>query len=279
MLKSSLPGLRDQIDALESGWSRSSILENAETPAVITTGWPDVDAALPRGGLARGVLHEWYADLSHAGAEPAARHTARHTTWHAPLCILIHLAHAALHAHPSSDTRDDGRCVVWVGDHALPAPGALNPDLLRRSLFIHTPDADARLWAIDLALRNPAVTAVVADAAALGHAAHRRLQLAAAAGAALALLTRPPREHRAFSSATTRWRITPITPDTLAPTRQPHEQRWHVELLRCKGMRPAPRPHAWTIQRDHATRHLRLAPHLDRRPQTTDTPQPTGHTA
>ncbi len=100
--------------------------------------------------------------------------------------------------------------------------------LLKRSLFIDPPDDASRLWAIDLALRCPAIIVVVADGSGLRMAETRRLQLAAEASRGLALLARPPDELAELSAATTRWRVGPAP----SPTGRP---RWFVELLRCKG--------------------------------------------
>lgn len=86
---------------------------------------------------------------------------------------------------------------------------------------------------MDLALRSPAVAAVIADASGLDMASSRRLQLAAEAGlerggGGLALLVRPPDEARELSAAATRWRVACV-PAT------GRSARWSLELLRRKG--------------------------------------------
>ncbi|MHC5023559.1 MAG: hypothetical protein ACYTGG_06560, partial [Planctomycetota bacterium] len=102
--------------------------------------------------------------------------------------------------------------------------------LLRRSLFVDPPDGAARLWAIDLAARCPAVAAVVADGRGLRLAHTRRLQLAAERSGSLVLLARPPGELRELSVAGTRWRLERTRSSGANP-------RWRLELLRCKGSR------------------------------------------
>ena len=129
----------------------------------------------------------------------------------------------------------DARPVLWVGRRVWPYPrglvrttaGARSRWLLERSLFVDADDDGARLWAIDLALRCRALAAVVADAHGLPMAASRRLQLAAEAGDALALLARPPDELHAPSAAAVRWLV----------AREPGEVRpaWRVTLRRAKG--------------------------------------------
>ena len=141
--------------------------------------------------------------------------------------------------------------VVWIGRRIRPYPhlllrghggigriagfrqstaNARDRLLLERSLFIDPPDDGTRLWAIDLALRCDAVTAVIADGRGLSMPQTRRLQLAAEASGALVLLARPPEEEAELSAAMTRWRITPAPSSTDRP-------RWIIELLRRKGAR------------------------------------------
>ena len=102
---------------------------------------------------------------------------------------------------------------------------------LDQHLFVDPPDAATRLWAIDLALRCPAVAVTVADGSRLDMAATRRLQLAAHAGGGLGLLARPPWEISELSAAATRWSIRVCPSRTGRPN-------WKIRLLRCKGMRP-----------------------------------------
>lgn len=120
----------------------------------------------------------------------------------------------------------------------------VSPDLLARSLFIDPPDDAVRLWAIDLALRCPALAAVVADGRGLTMPASRRLQLAAeksasgVGGGPLVLLARPPSERGVPSVAGTRWLVereagSPPWGETASETTA--NPRWCVEVLRWKG--------------------------------------------
>ncbi len=175
--------------------------------------------------------------------------------WHPPLAVLIGVARDAMR----DAARGETGLVVWVGPACWPYPHALTrreqgggacteDDLRRRSLFIDARRPAERVWAIDLALRSPAVSVVVADGSGLAMPESRRLQLAAGGGTgnALALLARPPWEERELSAAKTRWRVTP-------QRTQSNEQAWTVELLRCKGLQPEEDARRWTVRRDHAT--------------------------
>ncbi len=137
--------------------------------------------------------------------------------------------------------------------------------LCLQSIFVDPGNDVERVWAIDLALRSPAVATVVADGSGLKMAQSRRLQVAAMSGGgrdgggALALLARPPRELRQHSVAATRWlvRDQPTIDECDEIDEQP---RWAVELLRCKGVQPVSEgARRWTVQRDHETGAVRLA--------------------
>jgi len=250
--------------------------------ATVPTGWPAVDAALtptqspalgepagpdadvPAHGLMRGKVHEWFGlALGEAGpGEPRSGRGnlagAARAPWRPPLCILSHLVwQALLPRRQGLDLRGSASRVAWIGRRVWPYPhillrGAHAPDeqLLTRSLLVDPPDGASRLWAIDLALRCPAVAAVVADGSGLGMSETRRLQLAAEAGSrngggGFALLARPPGEARELSAAATRWWVEPAP----APNGRP---RWTIELRRVKGMQGSPSGHRWTLEWDHA---------------------------
>jgi protein ImuA len=101
---------------------------------------------------------------------------------------------------------------------------------------------------------------VVADGSRLTLNETRRLQLAAEAGGALGLLLRPAHEIQELSAARTRWRVGPaLSADS--------DQRWTVDLLRCKGLRPTESgARRWAVQRSHATGDVRVAPEAADRP-------------
>lgn len=208
----------------------------------------------PTGGLQRGAIHEWFgvadgAADSHTGArsgdhvnERIGKRSHRRIScrvsrrfWTPPLCLMIHLAWQALlaGANGNSDAYRHRR-VAWVGRKCWPYGRSLiRPNLgkdgrrlLEQSLFIDTDSANPNstrrgegvTWVVDLALRNPAVTAVIADGSGLDMAATRRLQLAAESGitnqqhgqgGAIALLARPPDERHVLSAAATRWWVQP----------------------------------------------------------------------
>jgi protein ImuA len=179
------------------------------------------DLPLPGGGLARAAVHEVLAMAPGCGAA---------------FCALL-LART-------------GGTVLWIAgrrDELLAwPPGLARCGLVPANLILvraeRWPDA---LWAMEEALRCPAVTGAVLALTwepnpegdnRLDLTATRRLQLAAEAGGALGLLLRPDTAHPAPTAAVTRWRIGPL------PTAQAgaglDEPRWQLELLRVRGGTP-----------------------------------------
>lgn len=121
-----------------------------------------------------------------------------------------------------------------VDDPLAEADAGAGDLLLRRSILVDPPNDAARLWAIELAARSPAVAAVVADGRRLRMTHSRRLQLAAAAGSALVLLARPPEERAMPSAATARWSVERARPDDVAGGAG-GAPAWTLRLERWKG--------------------------------------------
>jgi protein ImuA len=163
-------------------------------------------------GLRVRALHEWFA----GGSE------SHDPDWSPPLLPLIDLVRRGFVAGLVSR-------IVWIGGRVFPYPLTLarHEGMLPASVFVDPPSAAARLWAIDLALRCGAPTAVVADGQGFTLPHTRRLQLAASAGRGIALLARPSSESHTLSAATTRWRV------ESCPS---HNSRvgWTLTLLRNK---------------------------------------------
>ncbi len=221
--------------------------------------------------LARGVVHEWFDVAAEGegegeGGRPAAGHP-----WLPPLCLFAHIVTLTLAAAPAG-------WALWIGRRCWPTPHALfrcgGRPLLARSIFVDPPDERSRLMAIDLAVRCPAAAAVVGDGSGLSMAASRRFQVAAGEGRALVMLARPAHEAAALSAAAARWAVRCVPSDRDGP-------RWTVELLRCKGVRPADgaqRP--WTAEwrghrhHHHGTGALAVSSDVARGPA--EAPRPAG---
>ena len=263
----SLDELAEQVQQIED---RRSPLHGTLLPQV-ASGWDELDQTLD-GGLPRGVVQEWFSP--HAP----------------PLCIVGHLAWRALRHEPAGWVMWIGRS-VWAYPPALRGEGEschlpfaichlslaqdarlaaarwqmandksqMTNSLFARAAWIDPATSDDRLWAIDQAVRCPAVTAVIADGAGLNMAATRRLQLAAGAGNALVMLLRPESERADLSAAAMRWLVSP----SRSPNRNP---RWNVELLRHKGHRLQGTQRSWLVETDRAEGLVHLPASLRDRP-------------
>jgi protein ImuA len=199
----------------------------AVTPCPL--GLPALDAALG-GGLPRGCLQEVIpADGGAAAAGFAAFLLAR----------LV------------GQVGERGRGVLWasLGEGDLYPPGlarfGLDPAAM---ILLSAPSPAELLWAMEEALRSPALAGVVGEVDRIDLTAGRRLQLAAAAGGGVGfLLLRADRPPAAVSTAALRWRV------GAGPDRS-----WHVELLRRRGGRPG----AWILEREDETDRLLVAAEL-----------------
>src|SRR5262245_28451788 len=213
-----LARLRARIRRLEQGG-------RAETKA-LSLGLAELDAALPEGGLPLGAVHELVAADAADGAVSglAAR-------W-------LGLA----------QRREPGKWVLWCGrTERLYGPGLrlAGLDPIRLVTVRVTRDEDA-LWVLEAALRCRDLAGAVAEIDRLDLAQSRRLQLAAEAGGIGFLLRTPGVAHGdglGASAAVTRWRVAALpsagsAPGVLAPP------RWRLELMRCRGGRPA----SWIVE-------------------------------
>jgi protein ImuA len=140
---------------------------------------------------------------------------------------------------------------------ALYGPGLVAYGLDSARLVIANPRhlRDA-LWTLEEALRSGIFSAVIGEAETLPPIAARRLQLAAEAHGAAALLLLP----HACSPAVgvSRWRV------TSAPS-----GAWHVELTRCRSGASG----TWLVEWNNATHRFDLAALSGKRP---DTPASSG---
>ena len=193
----------------------------------IPTGIAALDERLPGGGWPRGALTEILAAREGMGA--------------------LRLLAPALAAWSRAE-----RWLVFVSPPYLPYPPALAAfDIdLDRVLLVREPDRKRMLWALEQALRSGACGAVLGWLAQADMPVLRRLQLAAAAGAALGFLFRPQAAARTASPAALRLLIDATPAHTT------------VQLLKCRGAAPtAPIPVTLPCTPTPPARHTPL-PHL-----------------
>lgn len=166
----------------------------------IATSHEELDRRLPRGGWPLGCLIELLSAVQGIGELGLL------------LPALCRLA-------------QDGRYIAWIAPPYIPyAPALAGRGVpLERLLIIHTASPAESLWAMEQALRCPAVGAVLAWPPALVDKSLRRLQLAAEAGGSLAILHRPLTAAQEPSPAALRLRL------------QPHPHALGIHILKARG--------------------------------------------
>lgn len=223
-------------------------------------GVPAIDRALPGGGLRLGGIHEVVGDESATGfcaallarAGGAGGRSAGRSDGRGP---------RPAGARPGSRTAAGALLWLAEGDD-LYAPGLVRYGIGPGQLLVVSGlrRQDDMLWAMEEALRCRAVSGVVAEIGQIGLIAGRRLMLAAEGTGVLGLvLSRRARGRGGgvgVRAAISRWRVTAVPGRTAIGETGPPDQRsngrkqpetgrtrWHVELLHCRGGRPA----EWTV--------------------------------
>ncbi|HEY1795212.1 MAG TPA: damage-inducible protein [Stellaceae bacterium] len=200
---------------------------------VLPFGVAAFDRALPGGGLQLGAVHEI---MGVGGDEEDGAAVAGFTAGI--------LARIGLHG-------DKTGAVLWC----LKRPDLYGPGLAAHGLdparlvLVSTPRDDRILWALEEGLRagrRAGLAAVVGEIGRLPMVASRRLQLAAERAGVTVLLLRRWRtageaaaERDRPSAATTRWRVASVPSAAIEGEPGIGRPRWRVELLRCRGGRPA----------------------------------------
>ena len=225
-----------------------------------------VDQGLPGGGIAACGLHEIAdAALAPGVGEPGAREACAEPCaepWAEPGAepglgedgaatgFAAFLAGRLVRARGDRGMR--AAAAVWIAaDGGVYPPGlvrfGLSPDAL---VHVHAPRPKDRLWALEECLRSGAVAVAVADLDPVGMTAARRLQLAAEAGGAAALVLHRAGAARSGrgtglppSPALTRWRVAsaPARPTPLPSQDQRQAaggEQWRLDLVRCRDGRP-----------------------------------------
>lgn len=184
---------------------------------------PEIDNALPQGGLQCGAIHEFYYQ-DPTGNVPSTI---------ALPTLLARSAIDAYYASPASawDRTNSGAppfFIAWIGRRSWPTPFAIPQHLLSSCLFIDPPDEKLTLWAIETALRSPLIKLVIAECPRIPLIATRRFSLCAKANGTTALLLRAPKDLHMPSSSTTKWSLAPLPSSHLFPL-------WSLTLERSKG--------------------------------------------
>ena len=229
-----IEALRQQLAHWENAAFRRHSSEDPtflERVPALPSGCPVLDRALPEKGFRPGTLVEW---LSHGEGDGTAT-------------LAFRAAAAALRTAAGTvvvlDRTGEFYPLAAVAQGIEPA----------RLIVVHPGNKTDHTWALDQALRCPAVAAVVAWPESLDGKldgrTFRRLQLAVEQGGGLGLLIRPQGVRPQPSWADVRLLVEPL------PSKSPYGRmrRMRVVLLRCRGGRGE---QAVEVEVDHETHPL-----------------------
>ncbi len=241
-----LTWLRERISVLEQHAAAQSSCNAREA---ISLGLPELDSALPNGGLKLAGLHEVIAVspnnfFGFAGISGASSGFA---AWLLKKC-LSHSPGIALWCR-----RPAGRF-----DPQPYGPGLaqwLDPT---RLLLIEARQQTDVLWAMEEGLRCRGVVAVLGETGSADLTATRRLLLAAEGGGSMAILLRPAGTATS-SAALTRWQISAASSQSTAGLHDIARPRWQIELSRARGLITGDQATRWLMEWNDETGDLALA--------------------
>ena len=183
----------------------------------ISSGCGPLDDILPEGGIRRGTLVEWLAKGEGSGAGTLAWLAGREAS------------------------RPGGAIVVLDARRDFCPPAAVRLGVEPENLIVvRAATAADTFWALDQALRCPAVAAVLAWPEAqngkLDGRTLRRWQLAAEESGTLGLLIRPAAVRHQPSWADVRLLVEPLPGvGHVSNVPDPKRRRLRIHLLRCRG--------------------------------------------
>lgn len=198
--------LAREVRRIEVAGRPSAANIGGQSRAVFSTGCQVMDGCLPSGGYDSGTVVEYLQTSGASGATSLALTAAREALAATErFCVLVD----------------------WREQFYPPAAAALGIDL-KRMVIVRPRTLAERLWAIDQALRSPAIVAVIAEVEHLDDRAARRLQLAAECGGGIGLLVRSQAARQHPSWAEVQWLVRPL------PERSAHRQL-ELQLMRVRG--------------------------------------------
>ena len=185
----------------------------------VSSGSPDIDQLLPSGGIPRGTLTEWFTDQSGNSGELLSLLAASRALSGGGALVI---------ADPERRFYPPAAALLGIdlADLVVLRPErSIVPNHFGEIGFQH----DDLFWAVDQALRSPAVTAVWGCFSHIHERWFRRFQLSAESSGCLGLFVRPTWTRRHPSWAETQWQIRgrPSLPQLSC-------RQVSLKLLRCR---------------------------------------------
>lgn len=216
---------------------------------------PEVDKALPEGGLQLGGIHEWF--LPDALIDPFP--------FYAPTTLLVFLIKSCINTlinKAGCEYKDFKKLIVWIGRNSWPTPlllqQTITPALLPNCIFVDPPDYKKLLWTIDTTLSSSAVAATVIQLETLSLAKSKRFALKSRENQIFTLLVKAPKSLSTPGAALSSWSVKahPALPfnhpeaEKKTYTNQIFSPTWELKLLRKKG--PQTEQNRWLISLNEA---------------------------
>jgi protein ImuA len=198
-------------------------LGNSLSGEVFDTGLGAMNKSFPQGNFPLGVIHEFISE----GPESSAATTGFISALVSPLM------------------KKGGAC-IWIGSSSKIFPPALQQFGIEpnRIIFITLSKEKDLLWAAEEALKCHGLAAVIADIPELGFTASRRFQLAVEQSKVTGFIHRSNPRNLHNNASVSRWKIKPITSESVDGLPGLGYPRWQVELLKIRSGKPG----AWEIE-------------------------------
>lgn len=221
------------IEKLQRKIHRMETVSRIDDGSVVRSGCHAIDRMLPDGGYKRGTLLEWFT--------PGFRNPHHSGGYGVDFLSLLTAAKAC---------EDGGALVIIDPNRQFYPPAAIalginsgNLIILRPSGVASTVDPENQndlYWAIDQALRCPAVAAVWGPLDQIGERWFRRFQLSAESSGTLGLFVRAGRGLSRPSWAEVQWRLVAQQEQNLEVNRLTNQPKsdlreLRLKLLRCRG--------------------------------------------
>jgi hypothetical protein len=187
-------------------------------------------------GFPRSAVHEFFLHQSFSADTGISTRGSGAPAPYLPIAFIIAGIWASLkRTDPSTPRRNIN---IWIGKNIWPSPYAL-PDEMRSAAYFLDPTSNEKrndrtnfdkqtLWAIDAALKSPAVGAIVVYQERVPFVLSQRFALAARTGATIGIIIRPYKALKLPSAAPFRWEVAP------APSPNSDQRRWEVTLHKAK---------------------------------------------
>lgn len=210
--------------------SRGTTQELAAEEVISSSGSQMLDRLLPEGGFLRGSLVEWLSPGAGSGAGLLALIAAIRAC--RPTAISNRHSSSTT---PASAAESTGVLVVVDRQRRFYPPAALRWGISPEQLVVVQPQTEQdERWALDQALRSPAVNAVWASLERVDERSFRRFQLAAERSGVLGMLVRPAAARGQPSWSEVQLWIESCARSATAAN-PPSSWAWQVEILRCRG--------------------------------------------